>query len=158
MRTRSWLVVVLVALCLMMVAGVASAQVVDYKPLTLSDGPAEVPVGETPAERNPFAPTGSVVASLDGGPMFGAAFSWEVYEVWDLPLYLDLGFKRQEAGTDWFAGASTDAMGLLDKFPIIRYMVPLLDRVFPEGTCLMYGYLLDAGEPMVALRTPLTKF
>ena len=47
MRTRSWLVVVLVAVCLMLVAGVASAQVVDYKPLTLSDGPAEVAVGET---------------------------------------------------------------------------------------------------------------
>ena len=157
MRTRSWLVVVLVAVCLMLVEGVASAQVVDYKPLTLSDGPAEVAVGETPAESL-FAPTGSLIASLDGGPMIGVALSWEVYEVWDLPLFIDLGGKREEAGTDWFVGASTDACGLLEKLPIIRYMVPLLDRVFPEGTCLMYGYLFDAGEPMVALRTPLTQF
>lgn len=98
-------------------------------------------------------PHPALVGSLDGGPTLGAAASWEVYEVWDLPLCLDIGVKRADGGTDWFAGGSTHAMGLLDKLPLLRLAVPLLDRVFPDDTFVGVGYLFDSGEPWVYLST-----
>lgn len=98
-------------------------------------------------------PEATLVGSLDGGPTLGAAASWHVADLGSLEAWADVGIKREEAGTDWFAGGSTPAAALLDTLPVIRLLAPAVDRVFPAETRLGAGYLFDAREPWVYLAT-----
>ena len=137
---RNWLVTGLLLVMAVLVAFPCVAQ--------------DVVVGE----RNPFVPVGSLVGSLQGGPTIGVALSWKLCEVWDLDVMLDLGGKRAEGGSDWFAGFSTDACALLEKLPVLKVMAPIAGKAFPAGTCIGWEYLFDASEPFFVLRTPLTSF
>ena len=98
-------------------------------------------------------PEATLVGSLDGGPTLGAAASWHVADLGSLAVWADIGVKREEAGTDWFAGASTPAAALLETLPVIRLLAPAVDRVFPAETRLGAGYLFDAREPWIYLAT-----
>ena len=108
--------------------------------------------------QDKLAPTASLIGSLEGGPTLGVCASWEVAEVADLPLYADLFLKRNEGATDGGGGVSTEAFPMLDRFPLVRVVVPLLDRVFPDGTCVGFGYLVDANESWWYARSPLKSF
>lgn len=98
----------------------------------------------------------SLAAALDDGTALGLVASYPTgADVLGLPLYADLGVKRQETSTDCWLGASTDAAMLLERLPLVRELSPALDRVLPSGTYLGAGYLLRNREAVVYLRTVL---
>ncbi len=98
----------------------------------------------------------SVAAALDDGATLGVCASYPVAELpLGLPLYADVGAKSEEGSLDGWLGASTDAVALTERLPLVRELSPALDRVLPSGTYLGVGYMVRAAEPVVYLRTVL---
>ena len=100
----------------------------------------------------------SPVASLDGGPLLGAALSYPVLTADPYTLWLDLGGKQAAGAGNIFLGASTDAYQALDAIPLIRELIPLLDRALPDNARVGGAYLFASEEWMFTLRVPITSF
>jgi len=95
-------------------------------------------------------PALSLVAGLDDSTTFGAALSWHATDVADLEAWLDVGCKRDDGSTEWFVGASTPAVPLLARLPLLRLLAPALDRTFSDRARVGAG-VLTSGEPLVYL-------
>jgi len=100
----------------------------------------------------------SPVASLDGGPAFGACLSYPIAEVGDYTGWFDAGTKRADGGGNVFFGGSTDAWKLLEEFPLIKYAFPVLDFALPSNARIGSGYLFANKEWMFYARVPLLEF
>lgn len=108
------------------------------------------------ADRQPIEV--SPVASLDGGPFLGAALSYPLFELDDYTLWLDAGGKQAAGAGNIFLGASTDAYRALDAIPLIKSLIPLLDRALPNNARVGGAYLFASEEWMFTLRVPITNF
>lgn len=108
------------------------------------------------ADRAPIE--ASPIASLDGGPAFGACLSYPVMEVGDYTGWLDGGTKKAGGGNNLFFGGSTDAWRIIDEIPILKIVFPVLDFALPSNARVGGGYLFANKEWMFYMRVPLLEF
>jgi len=92
-------------------------------------------------------PALSLIGALDDSTTLGAALSWHATDIAELEAWLDVGVKRDDGATEWFAGASTPAVPLLAKLPLLKLLAPILDRTFSDKARVGAG-LLTSGEPL----------
>ena len=97
----------------------AQGAVLDFAPLTVN--PAALHQAE-PIVIDTRQWEVSLVAALDGGPVFGGALSYKLAQFGgtDWLVFLDGGLKRVGSTTDMFAGASTS--------------IPYFEKILPLGT------------------------
>lgn len=116
--------------------------------LVLAVAVTMTPAMAAPVDESPFS--GTVIAALDDGPFFGAAISYQFAGEW----WADVGVKRDQGGTDEFAGISTS-------WPLAQKTLQLFGINAPsilKGSRYGGGYLIEQREWMFYMARTVLAF